>query len=457
MEDKDCTPKQDMEELSPQYTDEGKLELYLYSLRKMAENNLESNRTFMTRLYNLRAFQYKAAEEMLQNPDLRFAMIVMDLANFKSVNEFCGRGVGDDLLKCIADAFREHEREHVVLSHFRADIFAIFLPFEKKEQLVDVIRQISKRIEEFPILCKVLPAFGICVATDNTMPVSLMRDYATMALNTIKGKFYANYAFFDVAMREQMLLEKQIENDIVEALETGQFRLFVQPKVNMETGEIIGGEALVRWQHPTKGIVAPGEFIPVLEKNGFIINVDIYVWTEVFKFIGRLLKEKKKAVPISINISRMHVYDSSFRDCLVRLKNDYQVPPQYVPLELTETGFLKAEEIMYENMKYLKEQGFMLSMDDFGTGYSTMTMLKNQPVDEIKIDKGFIEDMDNAKSRIVVSHTISMLRDLNMDVIAEGVEEPEQQDFLVECGCKKAQGFLYYKPMPVEQFEALIS
>lgn len=456
MEDKDSTKKQDMEEISPQYTEEGKQELYLYSLRKMAENNLESNRTFMTRLYNLRAFQYKTAEEMLQNPDLRFAMIVMDLANFKSVNEFYGRGMGDDLLKCIADAFREHEGEHVVLSHFRADIFAIFMPFEKREQLVEVIRRISKRIEEFPIPRKVLPAFGICVATDNTMPVSLMRDYATMALNTIKGKFYANYAFFDTAMRKQMLLEKQIENDIVEALETGQFRLFIQPKVNMETGEIIGGEALVRWQHPTKGIVAPGEFIPVLEKNGFIINVDIYVWTEVFKFIGRLLKEKKKVVPISINISRMHVYDSSFRDCLVRLKNDYQVPPRYVPLELTETGFLKAEEIMYENMKYLKEQGFLLSMDDFGTGYSNMTMLKNQPVDEIKIDKGFIEDMDNAKSRIVVSHTISMLRDLNMDVIAEGVEEPEQQDFLVECGCKKAQGFLYYKPMPVEQFEALI-
>lgn len=456
MEDKNCTRRPDKEEISPQYTDKGKLELYLYSLRKMAENNLESNRTFMTRLYNLRAFQYKAAEEMLQNPKLKFAMIVMDLANFKSVNEFCGRGMGDDLLKCIADAFREHEGEHVVLSHFRADIFAILMPFENREQLVEVIHRISRRIEEFPIPCKVLPAFGICVATDSTMPVSLMRDYATMALNTIKGKFYANYAFFDVAMREQMLLEKQIENDIVEALETGQFRLFIQPKVNMETGEIIGGEALVRWQHPTKGIVAPGEFIPVLEKNGFIINVDIYVWTEVFKFIGRLLKEKKKAVPISINISRMHVYDSSFRDCLVKLTNDYEVPPRYVPLELTETGFLKAEEIMYENMKYLKKQGFLLSMDDFGTGYSTMTMLKNQPVDEIKIDKGFIEDMKNAKSRIVVSHTISMLRDLNMDVIAEGVEEPEQQDFLIRCGCKKAQGFLYYKPMPVEQFEALI-
>lgn len=454
MEEKDNKTKQ--ENISSQMTDEGKMELYLYSLRKMAENNLESNRTFMTGLYNLRAFLYKGAEEMLQNPDLKFALIVMDLANFKSVNEFCGRTAGDELLKCIAEAFREHDGEHVVLSHFRADIFAMMTPFEEEEELIEIIRQISGRIREFKISCKVLPAFGICIATDSKMPVSLMQDYATMALKTVKGKFYANYAFFDEKMREQMLLEKQIENDIVDALETGQFRLFIQPKVDMETKEIIGGEALVRWMHPVKGIITPGEFIPVLEKNGFIINVDIYVWTEVFKFIGRRLWEGKNIVPISINISRLHVYDNSFRDCLVKLRDDYRVPTEYVPLELTESGFLETEEIMYENMKYLKAQGFTLSMDDFGTGYSTMTMLKNQPVDEIKIDRGFIEDLDNPKSKIVVSHTLSMLHDLNMEVIAEGVEEIEQQDFLVQCGCKRAQGFLYYKPMPIEQFEELI-
>ena len=133
------------------------------------------------------------------------------------------------------------------------------------------------------------------------------------------------------------------------------------------------------------------------------------------------------------------------------------MPASYVPLELTESGFLETEEAMYENMKYLKNQGFTLSMDDFGTGYSTMTMLKNQPVDEIKIDKGFIDDMNNSKSKIIISHTISMLLELNLDVIAEGVEELEQQKFLVECGCKNAQGYLYYKPMPIENFEALIS
>lgn len=441
---------------APQDKDGRNMELYLYSLRKMAEHNVESNRTFMTGLYNLRAFQYKGAEVMRENPDLKYAMILMDLANFKTVNEFCGRSAGDELLKWIASAFRSYERELVVVSHFRADIFAMLTPFEKEEELVAIVKQISKKIADFKIACKVLPAFGICIATDPFMPVSYMRDYASLAMNTIKGKFYCNYAFFDDNMRKQMLLEKQIENDIVEALETGQFRVYIQPKVNMETGEIIGGEALVRWYHPEKGVIGPNEFIPVLEKNGFIINVDVYVWTEVFRYIGERLEKGEKVVPISINISRLHVYDDSFKECLVRLKDEYHVPPCYVPLELTESGFVKTADLMYQNIKDLKKHGFLLSMDDFGTGYSSMAMLRTQPVDEIKIDKGFIDDMNNPKSRIVVSNTINMLRELNVEVIVEGVEDKEQQDFLVECGCKRAQGFYYYKPMPMEDFFRLL-
>lgn len=140
----------------------------------------------------------------------------------------------------------------------------------------------------------------------------------------------------------------------------------------------------------------------------------------------------------------------------MKLRERYHVPPEYVPLELTESGFLEQEEVMYANMKYLKQQGFRISMDDFGTGYSTMTMLKDEPVDEIKIDRGFLDDMINAKSRIIVSHVLGMLRDLDLDMIAEGVENEEQQKFLLDCGCTNAQGFYYYKPMPAEEFEKLI-
>lgn len=436
--------------------DKRDFELYIYSLRKMAENNMESNRTFMTDLYNLRAFHYKAQEEMLANPELKFAMIVLDFSNFKSINEFCGRDVGDGLLKATADALRSESREHVVLSHFRADIFALFTPFKNEKELVDITERIGEHISQYKMAYKPLPAFGICIADYPAMSVSLMRDYATMALGTIKGKFYAKYAFFDAKMRRQMLVNKMIENDIVDALEEEQLCIFIQPKVNIADGKIIGGEALVRWHYKDNSMVAPGEFIPVVERNGLIIDVDIYVWTRVFRLIGRRLAEGKRVEPISINISRLHVFDTTFKDTIINLSRKYNVPPKYVPLELTESGFAENQDVMYENMDELRSYGFTISMDDFGIGYSTMTMLKNQPVDEIKIDKGFIDDIENPNSRSILRHTVQMLKELDLDIIVEGVENELQRDFLLECGCTNAQGYLYYKPMPADKFEELL-
>lgn len=431
-------------------------ELYLYSLRKMAEEKVENNRTFMTDLYNLRAFHYKAAEEMLQYPELKFAVIIMDFANFKSINEFCGRDAGDGLLKCVADAFRENTGSHVILSHFRADIFGMLTPYKTEQDLIEIVRRIDKRIMEHKIPYKVLPAFGICIADGPTMSISLMCDYAAMALNTIKGKFYAKYAFFDEKMRQSMLMEKMIENNIVEALVQNQLCLYIQPKVDMRTKKIIGGEALVRWHHPERGIVAPGQFIPVLEKNGLINDVDWYIWEQVYKLLGRRVEQGKRVVPVSINISRTHAFDEMFTETMLTLSKEYGVSPELVPLELTESGFLESTETIYDELNRLKANGFILSMDDFGTGYSTMTMLKNQPVDEIKIDRGFIIDIKNQKSRNIISHTIEMLKDLEVDMITEGVETEEQQNFLLECGCTKAQGFLYYKPMLAEEFGKLL-
>lgn len=432
--------------------------LYLYSLKKLAENNIEGNLTYMTNLYNVRAFQVKAQEEMLENPDLQFAVIVLDFANFNTINEFCGRDVGDGLLMCVADALRSEAqgKAHVVLSHFRADVFSFFTPFEEKSELIEIVNHIDRRIAAYKIPYKVLPAFGICIADSPTMAVSTMRDYAMLALDTIKGKFYAKYAFFDEKMRTQMLLNKMVENDIIKALEEEQLMPYIQPKVDMESGKIIGGEALVRWKHPEKGIVMPMKFIPVLEKNGLIIDVDICIWRQIFKFLGKRLAAGEKVVPISINISRQHVFDSVFRDCITDFSREFHVPPELVVLELTESGFLEDNEKMYEHLRYLKQQGFTLSMDDFGTGYSTMTMLKNQPMDEIKIDRGFIVDIENPKSQSILSHTIDMLHDLDLNIIVEGVESAAQQEYLLKYGCSRAQGFLYYKPMPIEEFETLL-
>ena len=431
-------------------------ELYIYSLRKMAEENVEHNRSFMTDLLNLRAFQYKAQEEMIAYKNLRFALIVLDFAGFKLINEFCGRDVGDGLLMATVAALKKEVKEHVILSHFRADTFAMLTPFEQEQELIDITNRVADSIAEYKMSYRALPAFGICVADYPTMSISLMRDYAMMALSTIKGKFYSRYAFFDAKMRKQMMINKLIENDIMKALEDKMLCIYIQPKVDMTDGHIIGGEALVRWKYKDNTMVSPGEFIPVVEKNGLIIDVDIYVWTLVFKFLGRRLAEGKRIEPVSINISRLHVFDESFKETIVNLSEKYGVPPEYVPLELTESGFAENTDMMYESMEYLRQHGFIISMDDFGIGYSTMTMLKNHPVDEIKIDKGFIEDIENSKSKSIVRHTVEMLKELELDIIVEGVETKQQRDFLVECGCRRAQGYMYYKPLTLEKYEQLL-
>lgn len=440
----------------PDISDERKEELYLYSLKKMAEVNVESNIDHLTQLLNLRAFQYESGELMRSNPDKRFALIVLDIDNFKSLNEFCGRDTGDALLIHIADTLRKYQNEYVRLSHFRADTFGILTPFVQRDELVAMVDSISSEIDAFRIPYKVLPAFGICTADDPDTPVSLMRDYATLAMRSIKGKFYAKYAFFDIDMRRQILHEKQIENDIVEALASRQLQAFIQPKIDMTTGMIVGGEALVRWLHPTHGLIAPGEFIPVLEKSGLIIDVDICVWTQIFRWLSERQGKQLRNVPISINISRMHAFDGNFQETLSKLASDYNVQPDLVPLELTESCFLQNAEKMYASIRELKKYGFILSMDDFGVGYSSLGMLRTQPVDEIKLDKSFIDDIDNTAGQLIVFSMVQLIHNLGKSVIVEGVETRKQRDFLVEHGCRKAQGFLYYKPMPITNFERLL-
>lgn len=433
-----------------------KVKLYLYSLKKMAEDNVEGQKSFMTDLYNLRALFFKAGELMRNHPERKHALIQMDIDNFKSFNEFCGRDGGDLLLQSIADAMRGLEREDRVLCHFRADVFEIFTSFESEEELVDITKYLTSKIAQVKLPCKAFPSFGIYVAEDPGVPVSFMKDYADMAMRTIKGKFYSNYAFFDEEMRTSMLKEKQIENQAVEALEKGQFQVYIQPKVNMETGAIIGGEALIRWKHPEYGMISPMDFIPVIEKDGFIINVDVYVWNEVFKMLGRRQAAGKKVVPISVNISRLHAHQDDMVKCIRGMGTQYGVSPEMVGLEVTESGFSNNTTVLFERMQQLRDFGFPVHMDDFGKGHSTLTMLKNEPVDVIKLDRDFLRQIENAKNQVVVKNTIGMLNALDVHVIAEGVETQEQADFLIQCGCYDAQGFYYYRPMPMGEFEALL-
>lgn len=441
---------------SPMMTEKGREELYLYSLKKMADENANKNKIALTQLYGNKPFFYKSNEIMHEYKELKYAVIRMDIYRFKTINEFCGRSAGDALLKFIADCFRIYEAEDTVLGHLRADIFAMCVPFHEKQELVDIVTDINGRIGAYPLSCKALPAFGICVR-EGDMDISLMCDYADLALQNIKGKVYYYYEFYDKSMREQLLFEKKIENEISGALENNELKVYIQPKVDMENGGIIGGEALIRWFHPKDGYLPPDRFIPVLEKSGNIVEVDTYVWEQVFRALSRWMDNGLKAVPISVNVSRTHVYHRDFTEVLCGLAQKYKVPPQYIILEVTESVFTDQIKDLYENIKKLQKNGFRFSMDDFGSGYSSLNMLKDEPVDEVKIDRIFLKDFEGAKSRIVIRNIVNMIKELDLDMIAEGVETEEQAEDLMRFGCVKAQGFYYYKPMPIEDFEKLLA
>lgn len=439
-------------------TEEGRDELYLYSLRKMADENVQKDVNLLTNLPTLRSFFLTGDEVMMNHPETEFALVLLDISQFKAVNEFCGRSAGDYVLIQIAEYLKKlaNERPLSCVCHMRADVFVFLTAYLGEDDIVSVVNEFKDAIDDIKVDCKLLPAFGICTTINNGRATSYLKDCATRALNTIKGKFYASYAFFDEEMRTKQLKHKKIENEIVPALKNEELKLFIQPKVDMTNGKIIGGEALVRWVKPDNTIVSPGDFIPVLEKDGFIINVDYYMWEQVFAFISDMLEKRQQPVPISINVSRVHAYDTDFMGVLKQLAEKYDVPATYVPLELTESAFSDNENKMYECMRELRVQGFKVSMDDYGTGYSNMRMLKNEPVDEIKVDRAFVNDINSDKGRIIMKHTLGMLKELGANVIIEGVETEDQKDFLIECGCKKAQGFLFYRPMPAEKFKELI-
>lgn len=440
---------------SPMLTEEGKEELYLYSLKKMAEQNATTSRYTLTGLYGNNAFFYKGNECLRAHKDEKYALIRMDLYRFKTVNEFCGRSQGDDLLKHIADCFRSYESEDTVVGHLRADIFALCTPYQKTEDLIKIVSTLAEKITSFPISCKLLPAFGICIS-EYGMDISLLSDYANLALQTIKGKVFSFYSFYDNDLRTSLLLEKKIENEITFALKERQLEVHIQPKVNMKTGKIIGGEALLRWKHPLEGYLYPNLFIPVLEKSGYIVDVDIYVWREVFQFLRKLMDQGVTPLPISINVSRLHEYQQDFVEVLCLLSREYNVSPSLITLEITESALAENSSYLFYCMRMLQEKGFSFSMDDFGSGYSSMNMLKDEPLDEVKIDRLFLSNLESSKGCTVIRHIISMLAELGMDMIAEGVETKEQEQFLIECGCYKAQGYLYYKPMPLTEFEKIL-
>ena len=422
-----------------------------------AELEYRADYDSVTGLYNSDSFYRIATEILFHHPEKNYVVISVDIDHFRVINDRFGIEAGNRCLKFMGRIIQEILDDKGIAGRYQGDVFVILMESGEKEEYADFVDRLNTRFTfQEAAQCGSTLSFGVYKIVDINVPVQLMCDRARLAKKGIKGNTLVNCAVYDDAIRLKQRAQSEIESEMQLALDHNEFEMYLQPKYDIMTEKVCGAEALVRWRHPIRGLRMPGEFLPLFENNGFIKKLDEYMWECAAAFIAQL-KEKGKAVPISVNISRLHVNATDLVNVLTNLVKRYGIDPYLLELEITETIFMEDVSQLYQTMRELKEAGFVIEMDDFGSGYSSLNMLRNAPIDVIKIDRFFLDEiMSTQRGRIIVENTIVMSRQLGLKVVAEGVETKEQAEFLRKAGCDIVQGYYYSKPVPAVDFEKLL-
>lgn len=379
--------------------------------------------------------------------------IQFDIRKFKIVNDLYGEKFGDEILDFITRQLKEYCNEKQFFINLRSDVFLIVTEYDKEEELVNFVHQLDNRIRIFKNV-KLQFVYGIYTVEDRTMELRQMEDRSGMARKAAKNNILTNILFYNERFKESLYNRKFIEENMQAAISERQFLMYLQPKYSITQNEIIGAEALVRWNHPERGMIYPNQFIPIIEENGFIKRVDYYIWEEACRFIRKCEDAGISTCPISVNVSRVHLHDNECVEVLSELIDKCGINKKLLELEITETA---GDQQISKKALQLKQEGFTLLMDDFGSGYSSLNILLETPFDLIKLDKKFMENMIvSSKGRLILEQVVLMANKLEIGLLAEGVETGEQVEMLRNIGCDQVQGYYYAKPMPEEEFFELL-
>lgn len=426
----------------------------------LKELNNVMNYDPLTEIYSKNKF-FSASKALLKaNPDKQFAFLRLDIDRFKLINSFFGTAYGDRLLKHVAKRIRDFAKttECCTFGRIDADVFGIFTPYQGKEETVKQIEQAVENMKKLSASYNIMIVYGVYVVTDRSLPISFMCDRAALAAKTVKGHYMKSYAFYDDKMRLSIENEQNIINEMSDALENHEFVPYYQPKYDVTTNKPVGAEALARWIHPTKGFISPGVFIPIFEKNGFISKLDFYIWECVCKQLKGWKDSGVPLFPVSVNVSRVNLYNPNLSKIIIELTKKYDVDPKYFNIEITESVYTDDNVMIDDITSQLRKNGFTILMDDFGSGYSSLNVLKDVQVDMLKMDMMFMfKAKYDGRAETIISSVIRMAKWLNIPVIAEGVDRAEQVDFLKSVGCDYIQGFYFSKPLPAAEYEKLIS
>ncbi|WP_169515473.1 putative bifunctional diguanylate cyclase/phosphodiesterase [Anaerovorax odorimutans] len=410
---------------------------------------------------NYNKFRVDAELILKSNKKEQFALVCTDIDNFSYINYTFGYKFGDKILAKISNIINKNLGTDELCARRSDDTFVLLLKFKDKNSVKKRLSLLHNKCNEIKSIkdnnYTLFMKKGIYIIHKKEYDISLIVGKAEHSKRTIKTSLTNTLSFYDDKIHKELLHEKALENSIASSLKKNEFVVYLQPKISLTTKEIIGAEALVRWQHPLEGLISPDKFIPLFESNGYIVDLDFYVYKKVCTLLKKWIDNNKPLIPISVNVSRLHVANNNFANSFKKIVDEYKIPSNLLELELTENIFLKNVSDVLNMINALKKMGFILSIDDFGCGYSSLNLLKELPVDIVKLDKGFFKpDGLDKKDKYVVSGIINIAKDLNLQVLSEGVETQEQAEFLQSSQCDMAQGFLFAKPMPIEDFETLL-
>ncbi|MBQ9990320.1 MAG: EAL domain-containing protein [Lachnospiraceae bacterium] len=392
-----------------------------------------------------------------------YYVLAVDVDKFKVVNDLYGYEQGDRVIAFLARILKQDLGEEDYITRSNADNFVVFKHsnsiLDVEKYLKDVFSTVETMLTAQKTHYHLILKAGIYHLEAGDDNLSSTIDKANLAKSSIERSHKSSYRIYEEHMRQQNIFAKYLENEMDDALNTGQFCVYLQPQVDFKTRTVVSAEALVRWKHPRDGMIPPDQFIPIFEKNGFINRLDFYVWEESMKTLARWREQGKHMVPIAINLSRIDVQNDQLVDELRGLMDKYGLESRWIKTELTESICIDGDTLMLKRMQELKQLGLKIAVDDFGSGYSSLHLLKKMPIDILKIDKSFLDfelEMD-VRDEIVIRDIVEMGKHLELQIIAEGVETAEQSEFLERIGCDIAQGYYYGKPMPVDQFEVFLA
>ena len=412
----------------------------------------ELERDELTGLFTRKAFLLKAEQFIASNKGKNFCIIAFDFDNFKSSNSLYGVEKCNEFLAYTAKELM-NEMPYGICGRYGGDQYILFYEYQSAPNIERLNRITKKVLDNAPIPHQNVK-MGVYVLVDTDLPMVICCDRAFLSINSIKGIYGKDLAFYEDNLQVQLLNEQRITETMERALEENQFQVFYQPKHETVTGHIAGAEALVRWSHPEYGFMAPNQFIPLFEKNGFIIKLDAYVLEQVCKDLQRWKQDGLPLVPISVNVSRRDFLEPGCIEKQYKIIDKYEIDHNLLHMEVTESLYSENTDLIISQVKKTQDLGFIIEMDDFGAGYSSLGLLATFPLNILKLDISFVRNIK--KNEIVIENIIKMAHRMGLLTIAEGAESVEQVKILRTLGCDYIQGYYFSKPLPVREFEAYL-